>query len=46
MAEGLAATQKASNLAGEALEQATAAGFVLRDTFDYDISESARAASL
>lgn len=45
VAEGLAATQKASDLAGEALEQATAAGFVLRDTFDYDISESARAAS-
>ena len=45
VAEGLAATQKASDLAGEALEQATAAGFVLRGTFDYDISESARAAS-
>lgn len=45
VAEGLAATQKASDLVGEALEQATAAGFVLRDTFDYDISESARAAS-
>lgn len=45
VAEGLAATQKASDLAGEALEQATAAGFMLRDTFDYDISESARAAS-
>lgn len=45
VAEGLAATQKASDLAGDALEQATAAGFVLRDTFDYDISESARAAS-
>ncbi len=45
VAEGLAATRKASDLAGEALEQATAAGFVLRDTFDYDISESARAAS-
>jgi phage-related minor tail protein len=45
VAEGLAATQKASDLAGEALEQAAAAGFVLRDTFDYDISESARAAS-
>lgn len=45
VAEGLAATQKASDLAGEALEQATAAGFALRDTFDYDISESARAAS-
>lgn len=45
VAEGLAATQKASDLTGEALEQATAAGFVLRDTFDYDISESARAAS-
>ena len=30
VAEGLAATQKASDLAGEALEQATAAGFVLR----------------
>ena len=34
VAEGLAATQKASDLAGEALEQATAAGFVLRDTLD------------
>ena len=45
VAEGLAATQKASDLSGEALEQATAAGFVLRDTFDYGISESARAAS-
>lgn len=45
VAEGLAATQKASDLTGDALEQATAAGFVLRDTFDYDISESARAAS-
>lgn len=39
VAEGLAATQKASDLAGEALEQATAAGFVLRDTFDYDIGQ-------
>lgn len=45
VADGLAATKKASDLTGEALEQATAAGFVLRDTFDYDISESARAAS-
>lgn len=45
VADGLAATQKASDLTGEALEQATAAGFVLRDTFDYDISESARAAA-
>lgn len=45
VADGLAATQKASDLTGEALEQATAAGFVLRDTFDYDISESAQAAA-
>ena len=45
VADGLAATQKASDLAGDALEQATAAGFVLRDTFDYDISESARTAA-
>lgn len=45
VADGLAATQKASDLTGEALEQATAAGFMLRDTFDYDISESARTAA-
>ena len=45
VADGLAATQKASDLVGEALEEATAAGFALRDTFDYDIGESARAAS-
>ena len=43
--DGLAATQQASDLTGEALEQATAAGFNLRDVFDYDVSESARAAS-
>lgn len=45
VADGLAATKQASDLTGEALEQATAAGFNLRDVFDYDISESARAAS-
>lgn len=45
VADGLAATQKASDLTGEALEKATAAGFNLRDVFDYDVSESARAAS-
>lgn len=45
VADGLAATEKVSGLAGEALEEATAAGFALRDTFDYDISESARAAA-
>ena len=45
MADGLAATQQASDLTGEALERATAAGFNLRDVFDYDVSESARAAS-
>ena len=45
VADGLAATQQASDLAGDALERATAAGFMLRDTFNYDISESARAAS-
>ena len=45
MANGLAATQQASDLTGEALERATAAGFNLRDVFDYDVSESARAAS-
>lgn len=45
VADGLAATQKASNLTGEALEEATAAGFALRDTFDYDINESARTAA-
>lgn len=45
VADGLAATQKVSNLTGEALEEATAAGFALRDTFDYEISESARTAA-
>ena len=45
VADGLAATQKVSDLTGEALEEATAAGFALRDTFDYDISESARTAA-
>ena len=45
VADGLAATAQVSDLTGEALEQATAAGFNLRDVFDYDISESARAAS-
>ena len=44
VADGLAATQQASDLT-EALERATAAGFNLRDVFDYDVSESARAAS-
>ncbi len=45
VADGLAATQQASDPTGEALERATAAGFNLRDVFDYDVSESARAAS-
>lgn len=45
VADGLAATKQASDLTGEALEKATAAGFNLRDVFDYDVSESARAAS-
>lgn len=45
VADGLAATQQASDLTGDALEQATAAGFNLRDVFDYEIGESARAAS-
>ena len=45
VADGLAATQQASDLTGEDLERATAAGFNLRDVFDYDVSESARAAS-
>lgn len=45
VADALAATQQASGLTGEALEDATAAAFTLRDTFEYDINESARAAS-
>lgn len=45
VAEGLSATKKASDLTGESLEQATAAGFALRDTFDYEIGESARTAA-
>ena len=45
VADGMAAVQKASDLTGDALEEATAAGFTLRDTFGYDIPESAKAAS-
>ena len=45
VADGLAATQKASGLTGDALEEATAAGFMLRDTFEYEIGESSRTAA-
>lgn len=45
VADGLAATRKVTDLTGDALKEATAAGFALRDTFDYDISESARTAA-
>lgn len=44
-AEGLAAVKQVSGLTGESLKEATEAAFLLRDTFDYDLTESARAAT-
>lgn len=45
VADSLAEVQKATDLTGEALETATAAGLTLRDTFEYEVGESANAAS-
>ena len=45
VADSMAATQKVTDLTGEALEAATAAGLTLRDTFEYEVGDSANAAS-
>lgn len=45
VAEGLAAVEKNSGLVGDELEAATASAFTLRDTFEYEIGESSRAAA-
>lgn len=45
VADSLAAVQKVTDLTGESLETATAAGLTLRDTFEYEVGESANAAS-
>lgn len=45
VADSLAAVQKVTDLTGDSLEEATAAGLMLRDTFEYEVGESANAAS-
>lgn len=45
VADGIAVVRQNTQLMGEELEQATEAGFALRDTFGYDIAESSRTAS-
>ena len=45
VAEGLSIVQKTTGLVGDELQKATESGFALRDTFGYDLQESARAAN-
>lgn len=45
VAVGISEVQKITGLMGEELEKATESGFALRDTFNFDMQESARAAS-
>ena len=45
VAEGLSVVQKTTGLVGDELQKATESGFALRDTFGYDLQESARAAN-
>lgn len=45
VADGIAVVRQNTQLMGEELQQATEAGFALRDTFGYELSESARTAS-
>ena len=45
VADGIAVVRQNTQLMGEELEQATEAGFALRDTFGYDLAESSRTAS-
>ena len=44
VADGVAQVRKTTQLAGQDLEDVTEAAFALSEVFDYDISESARAA--
>ena len=45
VADGISVVRQNTQLMGEELQAATEAGFALRDTFGYDLSESARTAS-
>lgn len=45
VADGIAVVRQNTQLMGDELQQATEAGFALRDTFGYELSESARTAS-
>ena len=45
VADGISAVRQNTQLMGEELQAATEAGFALRDTFGYELSESARTAS-
>ena len=45
VANGLSAVSRATGLMGEELQKATESGFALRDTFGYDLKESAQAVS-
>lgn len=45
VADGISVVRQNTQLMGEELQAATEAGFALRDTFGYELSESARTAS-
>ncbi len=45
VADGISVVRQNTQLMGEELQAATEAGFALRDTFGYDLSESARTAN-
>lgn len=45
VADGISVVRQNTQLMGDELQQATEAGFALRDTFGYELSESARTAS-
>ena len=45
VANGLSVVQRTTGLLDDELQKATESGFALRDTFGYDLQESARAAS-
>ena len=44
MANGISEVKKTTGLMGQELEKATESGFALRDTFGFELQESARAA--
>lgn len=45
VANGISAVSRATGLMGDELQKATESGFALRDTFGYDLKESAQAVS-